>query len=116
MDGRWYPTEIPGALMFRPIMKKFLGAATGFEAIEKSLVQTEWSVYPNPANDVLNIHINDLNQYDIRLFDIMGKQLQLPACIENTLSVQDVPAGFYVLSLTHRESQQTLSKKIIINK
>lgn len=116
MDGRWYPTEIPGALMFRPIMKKFLGAATGFEAIEKSLVQTEWSVYPNPANDVLNIQINDLNQYDIRLFDIMGKQLQLPACIENTLSVQDVPAGFYVLSLTHRESQQTLSKKIIINK
>jgi hypothetical protein len=115
MDGRWYPSEIPGALMIRPIMKKFLGSATGkSEVILNEL--TTVHLFPNPAKEYFETNLPDLGNYIIEIVNMQGIKIKSPVKEENKILVSDILAGFYFVTFENKITGQKFAKKIIINK
>ena len=59
------------------------------------------SVYPNPANALVNIQINDLNVENgrLELYNIVGQQLKSTASINNkgTFDISNLPQGTYMV-------------------
>lgn len=68
---------------------------------ENDLINLTVSVYPNPANNYLNLHINefDITGLSFRIFDMQGKLLKSEK-ISNNLTIIDmnnfVPATYLV--------------------
>ncbi|OYU96531.1 MAG: hypothetical protein CFE21_09095 [Bacteroidetes bacterium B1(2017)] len=112
-DGRWYPTEIPGALMIRPIMGKFLGVPTGISE-PTTLVRTDFSIYPNPAAHELTVGLEDLETYKISLVDIAGQEIATLHATGNKIDLPTVAEGFYVLVFENPKTEQKFAKKLII--
>jgi len=86
---------------------------TGTVALSEAIPITIWpvnvekyfrdqvSVFPNPAYDVLNVHMGGIRTGTIQLYDISGK-LQYEQNItssETTFNVSDLVSGIYILKL-----------------
>jgi hypothetical protein len=80
------------------------------------LKENDWSVYPNPSNDIIMVQVNDLtNQsYTVELYDALGKLIQSKQIIQGStiayLQVDTLYKGIYQV----RISGQAGSKKLII--
>jgi hypothetical protein len=75
------------------------------------------SIYPNPANDKLNIKINkfnNTNQYKFKLVSVEGKELKSESLInsQTEIDVSDLSNGIYFLEVNTANSN--LRKKLII--
>jgi hypothetical protein len=113
MDGRWYPTEIPGALMIRPIMRNFLGSATG--KAEPIFRETQkFDIYPNPAFNYFETNLPDLGLFDITLISLQGTKVKSLEASGKIVSLPPVEPGLYFVSFENRHSGQTFTKKLII--
>lgn len=75
-----------------------------------------FSMFPNPANDVLNISLNDRQHAIIRVYDIKGMLLMEKHADEpqTTLYTGSLDAGYYFVSIV--TSQGTAVQKLIINR
>lgn len=65
-------------------------------------------VFPNPANDVLNIQSTDISAgATFRIVDPMGKLVKQGSLAQRleTISIEDLPAGSYVLLIHSNEEQ-----------
>lgn len=112
MDGRWYPTEIPGALMIRPILGKFKTWPTNTSEILKPL-PLQLQVFPNPAKDKLQVFMPDNQlEYNYQLFDLSGRLVQNGVTENKFIYLQSGLAGLYVLHLNQLNQQHFV--KIII--
>jgi len=61
-------------------------------------------VYPNPATDVLNISVKDLNTFEYEIYDMSGAQV-LNGFSSNasvTVNVSDLNRGIYMVKITGR--------------
>ena len=80
------------------------------------LKENDWSVYPNPSNDIIMVQVNDLtNQsYTVELFDALGKLIQSKQIIQGStiayLQVDTLYKGIYQVKI----SGQTGTKKLVI--
>jgi hypothetical protein len=80
------------------------------------LTENEWSVYPNPSNDILMVQINDLtNQsYTIELYDALGKQIETQEIVQGStiayFNADTLYKGVYFVKI----KGQNASKKIVI--
>ena len=81
-------------------------------SIEDSKI--DFSVYPNPAQDVLNISISE-NNTSISIFDIVGKNVSEMELINgnNTLNIESLKAGVYFYSIK-RNGGIIETKKLIV--
>lgn len=80
------------------------------EDIDKKVYQTK--VYPNPANDYVNITGNDIQS--INIHDINGK-LVLQANVNNnflSIDISNLPEGVYIISAFKKSS--VITKKLIV--
>jgi len=79
--------------------------------IETSL---EYSVYPNPVNDVLNISISE-NNTSISIFDVVGKTVSEMELINgnNTLNIENLDPGVYFYSIK-RNGNIIETEKLIV--
>jgi hypothetical protein len=76
-----------------------LTSTVGIEEIEISLIAAE--IYPNPANDVLNI-VSDSKIISYELYDALGRVLINKSNVSNTESIVNVSSlkhGMYMLRL-----------------
>jgi hypothetical protein len=76
--------------------------------------ETTFTIYPNPAKDVVNINMDYDGSYKLRLFSISGEMV-LTRVVETKSSKLDIghlQAGFYLLEV--QTDTQRLVKKIII--
>ena len=77
---------------------------------------SNFSIYPNPANDVLNITMkNTLEKVDAaEIYDINGKMITESIVADNTVSVKALSTGSYIILLKtkdgHRYTQKFLKK------
>jgi hypothetical protein len=80
--------------------------------IENTL-ENSISVFPNPANDILNIATSSTQNITAQLFDINGK-LQIEQAIEEiaTLDLKTLNKGIYILKL--KNSAQLITRKIVV--
>lgn len=89
-------------------------------SIESMTIEADnLTIYPNPAQNKVNIHFPDTWKGDCQLaiYDLAGKLLKsevLPADETAELNVNDLSAGLYLLKATNANS--TLSKKLVIQK
>lgn len=85
------------------------GTATGIKE-EKEL---SWSIYPNPAQDVLFVETSN-KELSLRILDINGRvmleQVQVPA---NGIDVSSLKTGLYLVGLYKGEEQIAIKKVVI---
>lgn len=113
-DGFWLPTEIPGALMIRPLLGQFVDVPTNIEHKISNVI--EFNIYPNPTKNVLNIETNTTNNCQIILYDLMGKNL-LQTIIQNQTNSIDLPelqTGIYLVQMIDEKTGNKTTKKLII--
>ncbi|MCW5520640.1 DUF4397 domain-containing protein [Aureitalea sp. L0-47] len=74
----------------------------------------QFSLYPNPATDVIRLDGLNLSNYQVQITDIQGKQL-----LENRysgqnseISVRGLTAGVYILNI-YKDNQRVASKKFV---
>ncbi|MFN0276907.1 MAG: T9SS type A sorting domain-containing protein [Chitinophagales bacterium] len=61
---------------------------------------SEVSIYPNPATDLIQVHVNDEIQYTLKIQDFTGKQiLSQPFVKEDQIPVSQLPRGVYLASI-----------------
>ncbi len=86
--------------------------------LQTSSIGKNINIYPNPATN--NITIDNINEgnFSITLYDLLGKkQFHYTANSENSKINLDIPklsSGTYILNITEKELNNTISKKIII--
>jgi hypothetical protein len=71
-----------------------------------------FNVYPNPANDFINIETN--NNYDsnfkISIYNSLGIKV-IETSNENTINIEDLPSGMYFINVMTEKFSQT--KKVM---
>lgn len=69
------------------------------------------NIFPNPANDVLNITSNSSADKNVQLFDLTGKKV-LDVTTVSQVNVSTLKAGIYVAKIN--EACKTATRKVII--
>ncbi|MCC6837262.1 MAG: T9SS type A sorting domain-containing protein [Bacteroidia bacterium] len=71
-----------------------------------------FSVYPNPANDVLHVNLSDNRETAIQMFDVLGKQVFIKETngqSQDKIDLSFLPKGIYFLRINNK------TEKIIKN-
>jgi len=65
------------------------------------LAEDIFDIYPNPANDYLQIHLNDQVQGVLEIQNLKGQTVlrQKLSQIDTSLDLQALPAGIYLLNI-----------------
>ena len=73
-------------------------------------------VYPNPANDKVNIYLSKKADYKIGIYTIAGQNVLQTKTSEDAtaLDVKNIANGLYLVEIKDIKSGETISKKIII--
>lgn len=69
------------------------------------------NIFPNPADEVLNITSNSTADKNVQLFDLTGKKV-LDVTTVSTVNVSSLKAGIYVAKIN--EAGKTATRKVII--
>lgn len=69
------------------------------------------NIFPNPANDVLNITSNSTADKNVQLFDLTGKKV-LDVTTVSQVNVSTLKAGIYVAKIS--EAGKTATRKVVI--
>lgn len=104
--GKWVTSFIPGTLMMRPHLGKNFIKDTTLLSVNQPIAINNHSllVYPNPANETLNIQLPTEENYTYTVLDITGKialQGQLFMGQENSLNISPLTNGIYFIILHH---------------
>ena len=84
-------------------------------ATEREIFGNNINVYPNPAQNNLNISIESGN-YSVSIFNSLGKQVLLQNITEDVnINVSNLAKGLYFLKITDAETNKTYKKKFIKN-
>ena len=74
-------------------------------AIENNLL-SEIKIYPNPANDILQIDYSGNETGEIEILNIAGENIYSDKITAHlTINIHDFPAGIYLLKIVSTESQ-----------
>jgi type IX secretion system substrate protein len=99
--GGTYSLSLSGVTSFSPFAVFDRNTAT---AIEEVKANTTFTVYPNPANNVLQISVIETgNPQSFKVFDMLGNQL-VSQPIENAVTLLDIShfsSGVYFVSLNN---------------
>lgn len=74
-----------------------------------------WTIYPNPAIDIVNIDVSDNLKYEVTIFDLQGR-LQISATDQSVIDIQTLPQGIYLIEIKDLETGQKVIEKIIKGK
>jgi hypothetical protein len=115
VQGLWQPTNLPGALMMRPIVGKWIDPLpVGEHEFETKALQV--TCYPNPNQG--NLFISGLHQtsYTISVVDIMGKILFNESGVTHTLNLNNLSDGLYLVHIKDEKSAATTVQKVILQR
>ncbi|MBI1316303.1 T9SS type A sorting domain-containing protein [bacterium] len=109
-DARWYSGFSGSRALNSPLFRAMMcpdQTCQNFPFSAEELQLEGVSVYPNPATDYVEVELsgND-GAYDVRLFDLSGRELHFGAFEKNggtavhRLDVSNIASGIYVLEVT----------------
>lgn len=102
--------EIDGGGITTPITINVSGEVTKDLSTKENNIEG-LNIFPNPANDVLNITSNNTADKNVQLFDLTGKKV-LDVTTVSTVNVSTLKAGIYVAKIN--EAGKTATRKVII--
>ena len=112
IDGSWQESFLRGTPMIRPVVGKTL-PEVGITDIEKN--NSAITVYPNPVQTTLTVHISGETAMAYRLFDGFGRLLRktsLNHTHDFSCSVSELPSGIYILQVVDRKGKIHTTKII----
>lgn len=100
-----------GTLWFSDLQFYVQSDALSVQQLESD---TDVSVYPNPANNILNIRLNNSNTTlkSVQLYDVTGKRV-FNSNTASTIDVSNFSRGLYILKV-EANNGSALNKKVII--
>lgn len=89
-------------------------------AVNQLALDNKITIYPNPANEILNISIAkelDLTNATVSLVDVLGKQVlnQRIQSTETAIHIKHLPNGIYLLNIRLNNEISTFKKITISN-
>ena len=102
--------EIDGGGITTPITINVSGEVTKDLSIKENNIEG-LNIFPNPANDVLNITSNSAANKNVQLFDLTGKKV-LDVTTVSQVNVSTLKAGIYVAKIN--EAGKTATRKVVI--
>jgi len=82
---------------------------------ENTMLSQNISIYPNPANDKMNIDVNGLTSFNYVVTDLLGKVIVSDKSVSGertTIDVSTITKGIYFLTIENNGQKAT--KKIIV--
>lgn len=78
----------------------------------------ELKIYPNPVNTFITIENARYPHLKYQFFNILGQQIKYGSLANtmNTISVEDLAEGVYLLQLTDEASSDAITKKIVVKR
>ncbi len=84
----------------------------GIENVSQS---NSFSIFPNPASDVLNLKLNNAESYELSVLDLTGKQMLTEIIRSQTevyrLDISELPQGVYFIHL--KSEHKLLTKQFV---
>lgn len=77
-------------------------ATSTFQVLQNDsfLFDTYFSIYPNPAQEVLNLKTKeDMTIYSVSIYSILGQQIQTITNPEKSIDVSDLQSGNYLIKI-----------------
>lgn len=112
-NGEWKQSEYEGTVMIRPMFGKKVEVITNTD--NKPLPnKLDFTIYPNPANDILNINYNFTSNYTYFILDAFGRLLKSNVTSETGINISDLNAGIYFIRISDNNNTSTTQKFIII--
>ncbi|MBL4587453.1 MAG: T9SS type A sorting domain-containing protein, partial [Flavobacteriales bacterium] len=112
LGTNWTQSSIPGAVMIRPVFGEQYNWQVG---IEEQTAETI-SVYPNPTTGQLYLNETYSGQFsnaDISLFDLTGRKVLSENGYRNSLKIDFLRAGTYILRVETQQGK-LLTQRIIL--
>jgi len=81
------------------------------QEIEKQ--QASFSVFPNPAKDVVYISGEVNNMQSFKVFDMNGRVVKNGAITQTDLNVSDLKTGVYLLEITEKSGKRSVVRVVI---
>lgn len=75
----------------------------------------KFSIFPNPVSETIFIEVNDISDYDFKIFGFTG-ELLLSGKVSEQISVASLQAGIFVIKFFSEESNSSESKRFIVYK
>lgn len=106
-DQTWYYTTST------PMVRMNFDPSVGINEVEDNLGLT---VYPNPANDVINVSLNKEINATVTLLDVSGKVIKTQEMngLSTSLNTASLNSGVYFVTVTNGTSVST--QKVVIKK
>lgn len=96
--------------------KSYFIVPTGVQNVTANM--GDMKVYPNPANNYVNVEINNTSggKYTVEVVDLLGHKLNTSELVNNktTVDVNDLAAGMYMINC-YREGVKFASAKFVKN-
>ena len=92
------------------VWTKALDVTAGID--ENFSITSDYSVFPNPAVDIININAPDNLNYEATIFDLQGR-LIISTTNQSVIDVQTLPQGMYLIVIKDLDSGQKVIEKII---
>ena len=108
VDGTWQQSGLPGALMMRPVLGKQIPFGVGIEDVSPG---DDYSIFPNPANDMIYVRGGSEN-LKLEVLDNSGRILRVENG-QSSMDIRQLPAGFYLLRITELRNNKSSIKKFI---
>jgi hypothetical protein len=98
LGSGWANTSFEGSLMIRPVF------VSDFDDILASVnsnnTALQFEVYPNPANDLLNINFQDGLEGELKIYDMQGKLMVLENLAGSSqINIEVLSVGMYIVQI-----------------
>ncbi|MBI9055179.1 MAG: T9SS type A sorting domain-containing protein [Bacteroidales bacterium] len=113
-SGEWKQSQYEGTVMIRPMFGRKVEVITGQDK-KPTLEKLEFNIYPNPAQDKLNIDLNNnFEMYTYSIFDSYGRIVSNKSTYESSIDISNITPGIYFIRITNSDNATTTKKFIII--
>jgi hypothetical protein len=111
--GNWSQSAIQGSVMIRPVFGT--NGETAGEEDQAQVQKNVWKVFPNPANDFIQIKIDEvLTPSAISITDEVGREIYTSAYLTDIkINTADFTNGIYLVRLLLADGSQSVKKLII---
>lgn len=115
ISGNWVNTQFEGSLMVRPIFGNMYQIPTNIDP-EDNDDESEFTIYPNPASDYISFKtIDNSSISSIQIINSTGcVVLNKTTSSLETINVQNLPTGFYIVKACPRPGKCITRKLLIV--
>ncbi|MDA3952105.1 MAG: T9SS type A sorting domain-containing protein [Bacteroidales bacterium] len=115
-SNSWVQSKFEGTIMIRPLFGEELNFSTSTNTTTLENHSPDYTIYPNPANDQLNINIDDQFTTDYRytIFDIYGRIFIDSNENQSNIDISGLNSGVYFIRISNPYGANTTKKFMIV--